>query len=448
MKTPAAPLPRLGPDAVPREHHRVASGVLIGLFFAIGFLTCLNDIVIPHFKSIFDLDYTRATLVQFCFFAAYFIASPPSGLIVRKAGYKRAIVVGLATAGVGCIGFYPAAAVRSYPLFLGSFFVLASGFTLLQVAANPYVAVLGPEATASSRLTLTQAFNSVGTTIAPIVGSWLILPQTDLSASAGEAARLAATRSVQVPYLVFAGVLLVMSVSLSVMRLPELRPDEGSGPAASGGRLWSHPPLVFGVLAIFLYVGAEVAIGSFLVSFLRDASVVGVDARTAARGMSFYWGGAMVGRFVGAGALRRWPPRYVLATVAGVALLLVGATVVLSGSAAMVTILSVGLFNSIMFPTIFTLAIDGLGARTGQASGMLCMAIVGGAILPVVQGAVADRIGVHLAFVVPMASYAYIAWYGLSGAVRAPAAPAATEPASQPNPDAPKEAGLPGATPS
>jgi FHS family L-fucose permease-like MFS transporter len=431
LSQPSAP--SSPPSPADREHQRVASGVLVGLFFAIGFLTCLNDIVIPHFKSIFDLNYTRATLIQFCFFAAYFAASPPSGFIVRKAGYKRAIVLGLATAGIGCIGFYPAAAVRSYPLFLGSFFVLASGFTLLQVAANPYVAVLGPEATASSRLTLTQAFNSVGTTIAPIVGSWLILPATDLDATAGEAARLAATRSVQVPYLVFAAVLLAMSASLAWMRLPDLRSQDSGARTSPSASLWSHPPLVFGVLAIFLYVGAEVAIGSFLVSFLRDASVVGADARTAARGMSVYWGGAMVGRFVGAGALRRWAPRRVLAAVAAAALVLVGATVVLSGSAAMVTILSVGLFNSIMFPTIFTLAIDGLGARTGQASGMLCMAIVGGAIVPVVQGAVADRVGVHLAFVVPMASYAYIAWYGLAGSVRAPrAARPAESPSSSP----------------
>jgi FHS family L-fucose permease-like MFS transporter len=393
---------------------RLASGVLIGLFFVIGFLTCLNDIVIPHFKSIFELDYTRATLVQFSFFAAYFVISPPSGMLIRRWGYKRAIVVGLATAASGCVGFYPAAATRSYPLFLGSLFVLASGFTLLQVAANPYVAVLGPQETASSRLTLTQAFNSVGTTIAPVVGSLLILPPTDLGATASDAARLEATRSVQLPYLAFAGVLVAMTVALSLMKLPEVRPEAAG---RVGSSAWSHAPLVFGTIALFLYVGAEVSIGSFLVSFLRDPSVVGIDARSAARGLSFYWGGAMVGRFLGAGALRRWSPRYVLAAAGGIALLLVASTVALSGRPAMVTILSVGLFNSIMFPTIFTLAIEGLGDRTGQGSGILCMAIVGGAILPVVQGAVADRAGVHLAFLVPMASYAYIAWYGLAGAV-------------------------------
>ncbi|HEY8091759.1 MAG TPA: sugar MFS transporter [Polyangiaceae bacterium] len=393
---------------------RLASGVLIGLFFVIGFLTCLDDIVIPHFKSVFALDYTRATLVQFSFFAAYFVISPPSGMVIRRWGYKRAIVVGLATAASGCIGFYPAAATRSYPLFLGSLFVLASGFTLLQVAANPYVAVLGPPETASSRLTLTQAFNSVGTTIAPVVGSLLILPPTDLGATASDAARVDATRSVQLPYLAFAAVLVAMTVALSLMKLPEVRPQTADRRSSSA---WSHSPLVFGTIALFLYVGAEVSIGSFLVSFLQDPSVVGIDARSAARGLSFYWGGAMIGRFLGAGALRRWSPRHVLAVAGGVALLLVASTVALSGWPAMVTLLSVGLFNSIMFPTIFTLAIEGLGDRTGQGSGILCMAIVGGAILPVVQGAVADRVGVHLAFLVPMASYGYIAWYGLAGAV-------------------------------
>jgi FHS family L-fucose permease-like MFS transporter len=407
------PLPTTGSIDTPQSR-RLASAVLVGLFFAIGFLTCLNDIVIPHFKSIFELDYTRATLVQFSFFAAYFVVSPPSGMLIRRWGYKRAIVVGLTTAATGCLGFYPAAALRAYPLFLGSLFVLASGFTLLQVAANPYVAILGPKETASSRLTLTQAFNSVGTTIAPILGSWLILPTTDLAAAADEAARASATRSVQMPYLAFAGVLIAMSVAFSLMKLPEVRPEK-EGPASSSA--WSHSPLVFGTIALFLYVGAEVAIGSFLVSFLRDPAVVGLDARTAARGLSFYWGGAMIGRFLGSAALRKWRPRYVLTVAASVALLLVGATVLLSGRPAMVTILSVGLFNSIMFPTIFTLAIDGLGDRTGQGSGILCMAIVGGAILPVVQGAVADHTSVHLGYLVPMVSYAYIAWYGLAGSV-------------------------------
>jgi FHS family L-fucose permease-like MFS transporter len=392
-----------------RQDHRAASGVLMALFFAIGFLTCLNDIIVPHFKSIFALDYTRAMLIQFSFFAAYFVVSTPSGFAVRKLGYKNAILLGLSVAAVGCFAFYPAAAFRSYPLFLGALFILASGFTLLQVAVNPYAAILGSKETASSRLTLTQAFNSLGTTIAPLIGSALILSPTGEAADSANAAH-----SVEAPYLAFAVVLVLMTGALTLFRLPDARPDDEVG-AGKGESLWMHAPLVLGAVGIFVYVGAEVAIGSILVSFLREPSIGGIDASAAARYISFYWGGAMIGRFAGSAILRAWAPRHVLATFAAVAFALVGATILFSGHIAMFTILGVGLFNSIMFPTIFTLAIDGLGARTGDGSGVLCMAIVGGAIIPVVEGAVADRIGVHAAFFVPLVCYAYIVWYGLAG---------------------------------
>jgi FHS family L-fucose permease-like MFS transporter len=395
-------------DDARRPDHRAASAVLMALFFAIGFLTCLNDIIVPHFKDLFALDYTRAMLIQFSFFAAYFVVSAPSGMAIRKLGYKNAIVLGLAVAALGCFGFYPAAALRSYPLFLAALFVLASGFTLLQVAANPYVAILGRKETASSRLTLTQAFNSLGTTVAPLIGSALILSP----GIGGTADRAVAARSVQAPYLVFAATLILMSAALVLFRLPDARPSEGR---AAGASVWSHAPLVLGALAIFVYVGAEVAIGSLLVSFLRDPSIGAIDTKTAARCISFYWGGAMVGRFVGSALLRVVPPASVLVAFASAAFGLVGATILFSGPAAIVTILFVGLFNSILFPTIFTLAIDGLGDRTGEGSGILCMAIVGGAIVPVVEGAVADRAGLHVAFVVPLVCYAYIAWYGTVG---------------------------------
>jgi FHS family L-fucose permease-like MFS transporter len=395
------------PRVAASADHRAASGVLMALFFAIGFLTCLNDIIVPHFKAIFSLDYAQAMLIQFSFFAAYFVVSAPSGIAVRRLGYKRSILLGLVVAAAGCAGFYGAAAFRSYAMFLGSLFVLASGFTLLQVAANPYVAVLGSKETASSRLTLTQAFNSLGTTLAPLVGASFLLSGAD-----GAAADRAAARSVQTPYLSFAVVLVAMALALRAFRLPEAHAEQ----TVPGGRsVWSHAPLTFGAVAIFVYVGAEVAIGSLLVSFLREPSIGAIDAGTAARCVSFYWGGAMIGRFAGAAMLRKWAPPRVLSAFAGAALVLVCVAILARGPVAMVAILSVGLFNSIMFPTIFTLAIDGLGERTGDASGVLCMAIVGGALVPLLEGAVADRAGVQTAFTVPLVCYAYIAWYGIVG---------------------------------
>ncbi len=385
---------------------RVASAVLMSLFFAIGFLTCLNDIIIPHFKALFALNYAQAMLIQFSFFTAYFVVSSPAGRLVRTVGYKNGILVGLGLAALGCLLFYPAAAARSYPLFLVALFILASGFTVLQVAANPYVAILGDPETASSRLTLTQAFNSLGTTLAPMVGSSFILNASG------------STRSVQMPYLVFASTLLVAAGIIALVRMPTVTTEDSTDGRDANGETrgaFGHARLVFGAIGIFVYVGAEVAIGSFLVSFLKEPSIAGLVEADAARYVSFYWGGAMVGRFVGAVLLRLWKPGRVLAAAACMAAVLVLATVATSGHVAMTTILAVGLMNSIMFPTIFTLAIDGLGADTSQGSGILCMAIVGGAILPVVQGLVADRIGVQLAFLLPAVCYVYIAWYGLRG---------------------------------
>jgi FHS family L-fucose permease-like MFS transporter len=389
-------------ESQPTTALRGAQVTMMALFFAIGFLTCLNDIIVPHFKAMFALDYTRAMLVQLCFFTAYFVVSPPAGAIIGKLGYRRGIAVGLAVAAVGCVGFVPAALLRSYPIFLASLFVLAGGFTILQVAANPYVAILGDRASSSSRLTLTQAFNSLGTTIAPLLGASFITSSEGAAAAHG----------LIPPYVAFAVVLALMSFGLFASHLPDATPEKSAAP--EGESIWSHKPLLFGVIGIFVYVGAEVSIGSMLVSFLREPSVGGLDAATAARCVAFYWGGAMVGRFAGTPILRKLSPGRVLAGCAAMALLLVAATVAANGFVAMGTILAVGLFNSIMFPTIFTLAIAGLGG-TSRGSGALCMAIVGGAIVPVIQGFVADHEGVHLSFVVPLVCYAYIAWYGLSG---------------------------------
>jgi FHS family L-fucose permease-like MFS transporter len=402
--------------------------VLSSLFFIWGFLTCLNDIIIPHLKAVFELNYAQAMMIQFAFFTAYFVISLPSGLIVNKVGYKNGIIIGLLTAGLGCFMFFPAAGQRSYVLFLFALFVLASGITLLQVAANPFVAVLGKPETASSRLTLTQALNSLGTTIAPIFGSLIILstavksPQEirQMTPAAAEAYRVAEASSVQTPYVGLAIALILLAGAIALFKLPTISAagaDVASteAPGTERRSAWSYRHLVLGAVAIFVYVGAEVAIGSFLVNYFKEPYIGGLSEAEGARYVSFYWGGAMVGRFLGTATLRMFRPGKVLAVHAVGAALLVVVTMLASGPVAMWSVIAVGLFNSIMFPTIFTIAIDGLGKHTGQGSGILCMGIVGGAIIPVLQGFLADGIGIHHCFIIPVACYLFIAWYGLKG---------------------------------
>lgn len=395
--------------------------VLTSLFFMWGLITSLNDILIPHLKAAFSLNYVEAMLIQFCFFGAYFVMSLPSGYLVERVGYKRGIIIGLSTAGVGCLLFYPAAGTHSYGFFLGALFVLASGITLLQVAANPYVAILGPPKTASSRLTLTQAFNSLGTTIGPFFGSVLILSAVTTRGDAvSQAAAEAAT--VQVPYLGLAAVLFVIAVLIAVVRLPVIEepqePADAPGTAAAYQQhesVWAYRHLVLGAIAIFVYVGAEVSIGSFLVNFMERPEIAGLSAETGGKYLSLYWGGAMVGRFIGAVVMTRVKPGKVLAFNACVAGLLLLIAMLFAGETAMWALLLIGLFNSIMFPTIFTLAIEGLGKHTGAGSGVLCMAIVGGAIVPVIQGLFADNINLLYSFVIPLTCYLYIGYYGLKG---------------------------------
>jgi len=406
------------------KNYMAPLAVLTSLFFMWGFLTCLNDIIIPHLKAVFDLNYTKAMLIQFAFFTAYFIVSLPAGAIVNKLGYKRGIVIGLLTAGAGCLLFYPAAGARSYPLFLGALFVLAAGITLLQVAANPYVAVLGKPETASSRLTMTQAINSLGTTIAPLFGSLIILSTVvkspaelqQMAPAAVEAYRQTEAASVQTPYLGLAIALVLLAAAMAMFKLPKIDAATGGGDQQIGGHegasAWSYRPLLLGAVGIFVYVGAEVAIGSFLVNYFKEPAIAGLSEAQGARYVSFYWGGAMLGRFIGTFTLRLFRPGKLLAAHALVASLLVVTTMLTTGHVAMWTIIAVGFFNSIMFPTIFTLGIDGLGKHTGQGSGILCMAIVGGALIPVVQGGLADAVGVHHCFVIAAACYLYIAWYG------------------------------------
>lgn len=402
--------------------------ILTSLFFMWGFVTCLNDILIPQLKSVFILSYTEVMLVQFCFFAAYLVASVPSGYFVERFNYQKGIIAGLTITSFGCLLFYPAAELLSYPLFLAAFFVLASGITLLQVAANPYVTILGQPETAASRLTLTQAFNSLGTTLAPYFGSLFILTTaiktTDelksLSAESLVAYQTTQARLVELPYLALAGSLLAIALIFALIKLPDVTPpaleetDTGH-PASDNKNAWHYRHLVLGAVGIFVYVGAEVAIGSFLVSYLGEPDIAGLSAQDASRYVSFYWGGAMLGRFVGASLMQRIPAHKLLAFNALAATTLVLITMSWNGPVAMWSILAIGLCNSIMFPTIFSLALNGLGKHTGQGSGILCAAIVGGAVVPVLQGMFADRIGIHLAFFIPALCYCYIAYYGWRG---------------------------------
>lgn len=412
------------------KNYTFALTVLTSLFFMWGFITCLNDILIPHLKAVFELNYTQVMLIQFCFFTAYFVASLPSGKIVERIGYRKGIIVGLSIAGIGCILFYPAASAQSYPLFLFAFFVLASGITLLQVAANPYVTILGKPETGSSRLNLTQAFNSLGTTIAPYLGSIVILSIAIKSAEelknmniAEQAAyHQAHASAVQVPYLFLAAALFIIAAVFALIKLPEIEAASVGSSDGSGGSYdhkhssaWGYKHLVLGAVGIFVYVGAEVSIGSFLVNFLGQPNIANLKEVDAGKFVSFYWGGAMVGRFIGSAVQRKIKPGPVLGFNAIMASVLVLIAMFFSGSISMWAILLVGLFNSIMFPTIFSLAIDGLGKHTGQGSGILCMAIVGGAIIPVLQGVLADTMGIHHAFILPVLCYIFIAFYGLKG---------------------------------
>ncbi len=403
----------------------MAMTVLTAVFFMWGFLTSLNDILVPHLKSTFQLDYTRAILVQFTFFGAYFVMAMPSGRLVATLGYKKGIVAGLAIAGVGALGFWPAAALHSYPAFLGALFVLATGITVLQVAANPYVALLGPEQTSSSRLTLAQALNSAGTTIAPYLGSVLILANAVKSptelATLAPADQLAyqaqQAQSVQYPYIGLALVLFLLAIFVWLFRLPALSSSTDRGDHGRHGfiEVLRHPHVLFGVLGIFFYVGAEVSLGSYMVNYLSMPQIGHLSEATAAKYVSLYWLGAMIGRGAGALIMAWFSPRKLLALFAAINTVLVATTMLTAGSVAMYSVIAVGLFNSIMFPTIFALGIERLGPMTSKASSLLIMAIVGGALIPQLQGFLADRIGLQHAFILPLLCYLYIVFYGVSG---------------------------------
>ena len=471
--------------------------VVTTLFFMWGFLTCLNDILVPHLKSIFDLNYKQVMLIQFAFFGAYFLFSIPSAKIIDWIGYQRSMVVGLLTMGLGAFLFVPAANIPSYSLFLGALIVLAAGITCLQVAANPYVTVLGKAETASSRLNLTQAFNSLGTFLAPFFGGLLILsaaPKTiseirALEPEALHAYRLHEAATVKTPYVGLGIALVLLAIAIGLFKLPKIEHAQRHLGEKVNDSIWKHPNLIFGAIAIFVYVGAEVSIGSFLVNYFGQADIGGLPEKLGASFVAFYWGGAMLGRFIGSNFLAgakakymslvtaisvglillsypvatRMPagyqpgvpnlswlawllvagrPLFVLvaiaaATIAVVAAIrggkstantgtllgvcavstsaLVAISMLSNGHVAMWSIILVGFFNSIMFPSIFTLGVAELGPLTGDGSGIMIMAIVGGAVIPVLQGALADRIGIHHAFFLPVLCYLYILFYALSG---------------------------------
>ena len=379
-----------------------------------GFITCMNDILIPHLKDIFDLTYVQAMLIQFCFFTAYAIMSIPMGYLVGKIGYKNGVISGFVLTAIGCLLFYPAAGSHSYATFLGALFILASGVTLLQVAGNPYVTLLSKPGKESATLTLVQAFNSLGTTIAPQIGAFLILADATQTVSKAEQ-----ISSVQIPYLGLAGLLIILAVFVKMIRLPDankIAEEESEHNHDGKHSVWQYRHLVFGAAGIFCYVGAEVSIGSLLVSVL--GYLKGMDHSSAAKYLSFYWGGAMVGRFLGSAIMAKIAPNRYLAFNATAAVALLGVAM-LAGKAsadiAMWALLAIGFFNSIMFPTIFSLATKGLGRFTSSASGVLCTAIVGGAIVPVVQGWAADTYGLMISFVVSAICYVYIVFFAIKG---------------------------------
>jgi FHS family L-fucose permease-like MFS transporter len=413
--------PALATIARPSRAGNTAPLVIVTmLFFMWGLLTSLNDVLIPHLKAIYTLNYVQAMFVQFCFFGAYFIVSLPAGMLIKRIGYQSGAVVGLTIAAAGCALFYPAS-TSGYGMFLLAFFVLASGITILQVAANPYVTVLGDAITASSRLTLTQAFNSLGTTLAPALGGMLILSAGVLSVSGVArlpqaeqvAYRAHQAASVQGPYLALAAALLILALLFAAARLPKISHAVSGDGSVAGGSVFAHRHLVLGAVGIFMYVGGEVSIGSFLINFLGEGSIAALTPSQAAHYVSYYWAGAMLGRFLGFGMMRAVSPGKALAFNAGCSILLILAAIFSHGPLAMWSIIAVGLCNSIMFPAIFSMALNKLGGQTGKGSGLLCMAIVGGAVVPFAQGFLADRIGLQASFFVPAACYAYVLYFGL-----------------------------------
>ncbi|MEI6075827.1 MAG: sugar MFS transporter [Verrucomicrobiota bacterium] len=440
--------------------YRGPFAIMTVLFFMWGFMTVWNDVLIPRFKEAFTLSYFQAMLVQFAFFGAYgigsliyYLVSMVSGDPINRLGYKNGVIIGLLIAAAGSALFYPAAVLASYSFFLVALFIVGLGFAMLQIAANPYVTILGPERTASSRLNLSQAFNSFGTTIGPIIGGWLIFTLFTTKTAHG-------ADSVKIPYLGFAAVFVVLAVFFKFAHLPAFTNREG---ISRGWGALAHPHTVLGMLAIFMYVGGEVSVGSAIINFLGTEKLGGLPHEEASRFLAYYWGGLMIGRFMGAFALselRGWlkhtlvmlvpvaafctiwvlagsastlhygvpltillvafflgeaSPQRMLCLFSGLIIALLVTGMMTTGETAKWSILGIGLFCSVMWSNIFALAIEGLGPLKSQGSSLLVMAILGGALLPPLQGAVADKFGIQTSFIVPMIAFGYIAFYGLYG---------------------------------
>ena len=415
IESSTAPAPA---HAVPANAASLQTFVF-ALFFIFGGITSLNDVIIPKLKDLFTLSYAQAMLVQSAFFAAYFIVSIPAAAIVRRIGYMRTAVVGLLTMTAGCLLFIPASSSGVFATFLIALFVLASGITIVQVVANPLISLLGAPQTAHSRLTFAQAFNSLGTTVFPYVGAILILGSlatidaSTLSGAALDAYRAEETRVVVQTYIGLAVALLIVAALVWHNRTKLVETPAPKVSMMKAFELLRQPRFAFGAACIFLYVGAEVAVGSVIVNYLMEANVLGLGAEAAGKHVPLYWGGAMVGRFIGAALLRMFSPGKVLACAAGTTILLLLVSANSTGAVSGWSLLAVGLFNSIMFPTIFSLACEGLGERAAEGSGLICVAIVGGAIVPLITGHAADLVGLKMALAVPAICYAIILCFGI-----------------------------------
>lgn len=412
--------PAVDPGSAPAPY-RPALTLLASLFFMWGFITVINNTLLPHLRSVFDLNYTQTTLIESVWFIAYFFASMPSAWLIERVGYKKALVAGLSIMALGALLMIPAARIPSYGVVLTALFVIASGITLLQVAANPYVAVIGPPESAPARLNLVQAFNSMGTTLAPLFGGALILGRSVSGTTQGGAPltmeqRIADAQSVQLPYLIVAAVLVVLAIVIARFKLPSL--SAGARRAAAEERkhmsLWRHRNLVLGIPAIFIYLIAEIGVSNLFINFVSAPEIGNLTHEQASRYLFLLWGGMMVGRFIGSFVMRKVPAENVLAVAAAGAAVVMLVAATATGSTAMWALISVGLFHSIMFPTIFTLGIRGLGPLTEEGSGLLIMAIAGGALV-IVQGWLADQYGLQTSFFLTFACELYVLFYALWG---------------------------------